>query len=104
MAVEAVAREAARAASMADTVADARARGLARGREVAGGYGLADGSLDVRIEPGAFRRGGAVRGSVRGGVALDDLPLLSRVHVTVSGEHVELIDAYRSRWRGERNR
>ena len=104
MAVEAIAREAARVASMADTAADARAHGLARGREVAAGYGLDDGSLDVRIEPGAFSRGGEVRASVHGDVALDDLPLLNRTHVRVSSDHVERIDAYRSRWRGERNR
>ena len=104
MAVEAVAREAARAASMADTASDARARGIARAREVAAGYGLADGSLETRIEPGAFGRGGEVRASVRGDVALDDLPLLNRAHVTVSSDHVERIDAYRSRWRSERDR
>jgi len=104
MAVEAVAREAARTAAMADTAADARARGVARGRQVAAGYGLADGSFDVQIEPGAFSRGGEVRASVRGDVALDDLPLLSPTHVTVAGEHVERIDAYRSRWRGGRSR
>ena len=104
MAVSAVAREAARAAALADTAADARGRGAARGREVAAGYGLDDGSLEVRVEPGAFSRGGEVRASARCAVSLEDLPLLSWARVPVSSEHVERIDAYRSRWRSERDR
>jgi hypothetical protein len=103
MAVGAVAREAARAAALADTAADARSRGVARGREVAAGYGL-DGSLEVRVEPGAFSRGGEVRASARGDVSLEDLPLLAWARVPVSSQHVERIDAYRSRWRSERGR
>jgi hypothetical protein len=104
MAVSAVARESARAAALADTAADARGRGAARGREVAAGYGLDDGSLDLRVEPGAFSRGGKVRTSARSDVSLEDLPLLSWARVPVSSEHVERIDAYRSRWRSERDR
>jgi hypothetical protein len=102
MAVGTVAREAARAAALADTAADARTRGVTRGREVAAGYGLDEGSLEVRVEPGAFSRGGVVRASVRCDVSLEDLPLLSSARVPVSSDHVERIDAYRSRWRSER--
>ena len=103
MAVGAVAREAARAAAVADTAADARGRGVSRGREVAAGYGL-DGSLEVRVEPGGFSRGGEVRATARGDVSLEDLPLLGWARVPVSSQHVERIDAYRSRWRSERGR
>ncbi|MCC6177469.1 MAG: pilus assembly protein [Chloroflexi bacterium] len=104
MAVSAVAREAARAAALADSAADAGSRGVSRGREVAAGYGLGDGPLDVRVEPGAFSRGGEVRASVRCDVSLEDLPLLSWARVPVSSEHVERIDTHRSRWRSERDR
>jgi len=104
MAVGAVAREAARAAALADTAANARSRGIAHGRDVGAGYGLDDGSLEVRVEPGAFNRGGEVRASARSDVSLEDLPLLSWARVPVSSEHVERIDAYRSRWRSERER
>lgn len=104
MAVGAVAREAARAAALADTAPDARSRGVARGREVAAGYGLDEGALEVRVEPGAFNRGSDVRASARCEVSLHDLPLLSWARVPVSSQHVERIDAYRSRWRSERDR
>ncbi|MGE3511391.1 MAG: TadE family protein [Vicinamibacterales bacterium] len=103
MAVGAVAREAARAAALADTAANSRSRGVAHGRDVGAGYGL-DGSLEVRVEPGAFSRGGEVRASARSDVSLEDLPLLGWARVPVSSEHVERVDAYRSRWRSERER
>lgn len=104
MAVGAVAREAARAAALADTAAEARSRGVSRGREVGAGYGLDVGSFEVRVEPGAFSRSGEVRASARSDVSLEDLPLLSWARVPVSSQHVERIDAYRSRWRSERDR
>jgi hypothetical protein len=104
MAVGAVAREAARIAALADTAAAARARGIARAREVSAGYGLDEGALDVRVEPGAFDRGGEVRASVRYVVSLQDLPLLSRASVPVASSHRERIDLYRSRWQSERDR
>jgi hypothetical protein len=104
MAVGAVAREAARIAALADTAAAARARGIARAREVSAGYGLDEGALDVRVEPGAFDRGGEVRASVRYVVSLQDLPLLSRSSVPVASSHRERIDLYRSRWQSERDR
>jgi hypothetical protein len=104
MAVSAVAREAARAAALADTAADARARGIARAREVATGHGLDEEAIDVRVEPGAFGRGGEVRASVRYVVSLQDLPLLSRYSVPVAVSHRERLDLYRSRWQSERDR
>ena len=104
MAVGAVAREAARAAALAETSADARSRGIARARAVTASYGLDDGALDVRIDPGAYSRGGEVRASVRYVVSLQDLPLLSRVSVPVASSHRERTDLYRSRWQSERDR
>jgi Flp pilus assembly protein TadG len=104
MAVGAVAREAARAAALADTASDARSRGIARAREVTASYGLDEGALDVRIDGGAFSRGGEVRASVQYAVSLRDLPLLSQVSVPVASIHRERIGLYRSRWQSERNR
>ena len=104
MAVGAVAREAARAAALAETSADASSRGIARARAVTASYGLDDGALDVRVDPGAFSRGGEVRASVRYVVSLQDLPLLSRVSVPVASSHGERTDLYRSRWQSESNR
>lgn len=99
MAVGAVAREAARAAALADTAGEARSHGMARGREVAAGYEIDGASLDVRVQPGAFSRGGEIRASTRYEVSLQDLPLLGWARVPVASEHRERIDPYRSRWR-----
>jgi hypothetical protein len=100
MRVSAVAREAARVAALAGTPAEASARGTAQGPEVARGYGLTHGSLEVTVEPGELARGGQVRGAARYDVGLDDLPLLGWARVSVRSEHVERVDVYRSRWSG----
>lgn len=104
MAVSAVAREAARAAALADTATDARARGIARGQEVAVGYGFDDASMEVQIQFGQFSRGGQVRGSARLEVSFQDLPLLGWARLKVASDHSERIDTYRSRWHGEHGR
>jgi hypothetical protein len=98
MEVSAVAREAARAAALTDDAAEATSRGLARGHDVAAGYGLANGSLEVMLEPGSFERGAPVRATARYEVALGDLPLLGWARVSIAREHVERTDLYRSRW------
>ncbi len=100
MAVSAVAREAARVAALAGTPSEASSRGVAHAQEVARGYGLTRGSLEVTVEPGDLARGSQVRSAARYDVALDDLPLLGWARVTVRSEHVERVDLYRSRWSG----
>jgi Flp pilus assembly protein TadG len=104
MAASAIAREAARAAALADSAADAQDHGISRARDVAAGYGLNEGMLDVRVEPGAFSRGGEVRASVRYVVSLQDLPLLSGASVPIASSHRERVDLYRSRWQSGRDR
>jgi Flp pilus assembly protein TadG len=100
--ISAAAREAARVAALAPDPAEAAARGMAQGQAVAAGYGLANGSLRLSVEPGAFTRGGQVRAAARYEVTLADLPLLGWTRVAVSSEHLERLDLYRSRWpRGE---
>lgn len=104
MGVSAVAREAARAGALASTAGEAAEWGTTRGRDVAAGYGLGNGSLDLRVDPGAFDRGGQVRASARYTVELEDLPLMNWVRVPVAGSHVERVDLYRSRWAPESRR
>ena len=98
--VSAGAREAARAGALADTPAGARALGGERGRAVAAGYGLANGSLRITVDPGALPRAGEVRSEAEYVATLDDLPLLGWVRVAVSSRHAERVDPYRSRWGG----
>jgi len=98
MGVSAVAREAARAAALGDSPDAAVQQALTRGEEVARGYHLNDGSLQLAVDLGGFHRGSDVRASARYTVALDDLPLLGGLHVPVNSTHVERIDFYRSRW------
>ena len=100
MAVGAVAREAARSGSLAGTAVEALALGNARGHEVARGHGLTNGSFQLAVDPGAFARGGQVRSIARYELALDDLPLLGWVRVSVADTHDEWIDPYCSRSAG----
>ena len=100
MGVAGVAREAARAGALADTAAEALALGSARGRDVAAGYQLSNGSFQLAVDPGSFARGGQVRAVARYEVALDDLPLLGWARVPLTSTHVERIELYRSRWSG----
>lgn len=98
MGVSAVARETARAAALANSPSNAVSRGLTRGAEVAVGYRLANGSLDLRVDPGTFGRGAPVRAEARYEIQLQDLPLLGWVKLTVASNHLERTDLYRSRW------
>ena len=100
MGVSAVAREAARAAAIASSPAAAASRGLSRGEEVAAGYQLTNGSLQLVVDPGSLARGGQVRAQARYEVRLGDLPLLGWARVTVASDHVERTDLYGSRWQG----
>ncbi len=100
MGVSAVAREAAVSASLANTADEAALRGLARGNEVATGYQLTNGSLQLRVDPGSFARGAPVTATATYHVALDDLPLLSWMQLSVASNHTEWTDPYRSRWIG----
>ena len=98
LAVEAVAREAATSAAAANNAAQAQAHGLSRGRDVAAGYGLTNGSFRLTVDPGTFARGGQVMASAQYRVDLADLPLLQWTTVTLRSGHAEPIDLYRSRW------
>ncbi len=98
MGVSAVARETARAAALADSPAEASLRGLARGQDVAAGYRLTNGSLQLTVDPGSLARGSPVQAAARYEVTLDDLPLLGWVRVPVGSVHLERTDLYRSRW------
>jgi Flp pilus assembly protein TadG len=98
MGVSATAREAARAAALSNDPTGAASQGMERGREVAAGYHLDDGSLQLAVSAGDFSRGSTVQASVRYTVALADLPLLGWAHLTVGSTHLERIDLYRSVW------
>ncbi|HEU0169432.1 MAG TPA: TadE family protein, partial [Chloroflexota bacterium] len=60
MAVSDVSREAARSAALADNAGQAASDGQARGQQVAGGYGLSNGSLKLVVDAGSFDRGGTI--------------------------------------------
>jgi Flp pilus assembly protein TadG len=98
IAVHAVSRETARAAAQANSASEAVSRGVARGQVVASGYQLTNGSLQLSVDPGPFARGGQVLVVTRYEVALGDLPLLGWLGVSVTSQHTERIDPYRSRW------
>ncbi len=90
--VSAVAREAARAG----TAGLSPAAGRGRGEEVARGYGLTNGSLEVRVDGGRFAPGGRVVAYAAYEVRFDDLPLPGWARLRVRGEAWEAIDLYRS--------
>ena len=98
MGVSAVAREAARSAALQSSPRAAADAGLVRGRDVAMGYGLTNGSLQLQVEPGSLARGGQVRATARYEVALGDLLLMGWLRVPLSSSQVEPVDPYRSRW------
>ncbi len=98
MGVSAVAREAARAAALANDPGDAASQGMARGQQVASGYNLANGSLQLVVNAGGFTRGGTVQAVAHYTVSLADLPLLGWAHITVGSSHLERVDLYRSFW------
>ena len=97
-AVSAVSREAARSAALADNASQAAANGQARGQQVADGYGLNNGSLDLVVDAGSFDRGGTVTAQASYKVDLSHLPIPGWGTFTISRQHAERIDMYRSRW------
>ena len=97
VAVQSVAREAARTVAVAPSAPVGLASAEARAVAVAQGHGLAVDRLGVEIDPGGFERGGTVLTEATYEVQLGDLPLLGVVGVTVSSSHAERIDQYRSR-------
>ena len=97
IAVQSVAREAARSVAVAPSASVGLASAEARAVAVAQGHGLVVDRLGVEIYPGGFERGGTVLTQATYEVQLGDLPLLGVVGVTVSSSHAERIDQYRSR-------
>ncbi len=98
-AVEAVAREAARAAAgAADTeAADSIAR--QRSREVASDFGLELSRLQVDTEVGSFTRRTPLTVSASYAVRLSDLPALGLIpgSLELSSRHVEYAERFKSR-------
>jgi len=96
MGVSAVARESARAGVLADDGSDAVARGQERGREVAAGYDMNDGGLQLVVSVPRWDRGEEVVAEARYTVSFDYLPLLDRTTIAVGASHRERVDLYRS--------
>jgi Flp pilus assembly protein TadG len=97
VAVQATAREAGRALATAASESEGLAAARERGEAVAAGYGLERGRLELALDSGGFARGGVATVRVRYRVPVAGLLLLSSAEVTVSSEHREHIDRYRSR-------
>ena len=95
-AISATAAEAARAGALANTPSDALAHAVARGQDVARGYGLTNGSLELSVDATRFGRNGQVRTAARYQVELVDLPLFGWTRVSVSATGLEWVDPYRS--------
>lgn len=92
--VSAVAREAARAGARAGSPSTAPEAGIARGQEVARGYGLTNGSLRVTVTADRFAPGGTVVSTAAYEVRFDDLPLLGWARLWIRDEAREAIDLY----------
>jgi Flp pilus assembly protein TadG len=97
VAVQATAREAGRALATAASDSEGLAAGRERGEAVAAGYGLEAGRLELSLDSGGFARGGVATVRARYRVPVAGLLILSSAEVTVSSEHQERIDVYRSR-------
>ena len=98
MAVSGVARETARAAALANTPDQARTWGSDRAQQVAAGYQLEPGLLQVTLDPGTMDRGSQVTAQARYTIRLTDLPFLNWTQFVVQSTHSERVDLYRSRW------
>ncbi len=76
-------------------------RALAEGHDAvlraAAGYGLNQDRFNAELDASSFARGGRVHVLVTYQVPLAGLPLLSQADLTVSANHAERIDLYRSR-------
>ena len=98
MGVSAVAREAARVGALASDPGSALNQAQMEGQDVANGYQLTNGSLQLSVDLGDFSPGGQVQARAGYTIDLSDLPLLGWVELPVSSVHAERIDLYRSRW------
>lgn len=97
IAVQSVAREAARTLAVAPSASEGLASAQQRALAAAHGHGLAVERLALSIDAGAFDRGGVVQAEATYPVTLGDLPLLGALEVTVSSRHQARVDLYRSR-------
>jgi Flp pilus assembly protein TadG len=97
VAIQATAREAGRALATAASESPGLAAGRERGEAVAAGYGLKAGRLELVLDSGGFARGGVTTVRARYRVPVAGLLILRSADVTVSTEHRERIDLYRSR-------
>jgi hypothetical protein len=96
MSLATVAEEAALAATMAPSVDAVEQRGVDRGLEVAAGYALRNGSLQVMIDPSDFRPGGIVRARASYRMTSADVPLLTVGTIVLARDHVERVPRFRS--------
>jgi hypothetical protein len=97
LALVAVVEETARAGALADQQAQAAPRGIQRGAAVAVGYGLRPQQLRLQVDATGFASSGRVLATGRYVVGLDDVPVLGWTPVTtLSAEHEEWVDPYRS--------
>ena len=96
MGLATVAEEAALAAAMAPSADTVEQRGVDRGLEVAAGYALRNGSLQVMIDQSDFRPGGSVRAQAIYRVTSADVPLLSLGSIVLSRDHIERVPRFRS--------
>jgi Flp pilus assembly protein TadG len=94
-----VAREAARAAANATTPTQAIRTGHQRGHQVAAGYQLDPGRLQVTVDPAGLLRGGTLTVTASYQVPLDDLPTIDLLpgQLTLAARHQEPIDPHKSR-------
>lgn len=97
IAVQSVAREAARTLAVAPSASEGLASAQQRALAAASGHGLAIERLALSIDAGAFDRGGVVQAEATYPVTLGDLPLLGTFEVTVSSRQEARVDLYRSR-------
>lgn len=98
-AIEAVAREAARAASQSRTAQDAQAEGHSRGIEAAQNLGLDEARLELSIDTGSFARGAPLVVEATYEVSLSDVPGLGLLpgRFTVAARQVETVERFKSR-------
>ena len=94
-----VAREAARVAADAPTPTQAIHAGQQRARQVAAGYHLDPGRLQVAVDPAGLQRGGTLTVTASYQIPLDDLPSLRLLpnQVTLTARQLEPIDPHKSR-------
>ena len=93
-ALVAFAQEAARAAATASDPGAAAAHGVARGMQVADGYGLR--GTTVTVDARDFRPGGRVRADSTASVSLAAIPIFGTTAITLHRQHAEPVDPFRN--------